>query len=155
MDLQIPTSTTLLKFFHDREAYFDKTYTHMKRATIKEGLKRSHGVKIAMRTLDRYLKRYKNSGLLKTFPQERGRKPNGTFYGVPPNRSLTIKGAVWLKRQGVFIAKWLWDHLRGIVKHPRSKGPDKYKNGSPRESAGEELPPEILKLIPTIGKSFS
>ena len=155
MFIEIATRTTIMKFFHDRQAYFDKTWTHMKRATILDGLARSHGIKISMRTLDRYLKRFNDSGLIKTFPKKRGRMENGTFYGLPPNRSVTIRGAVWMKRQGVFIVKWLWDHLRGIVKHPSSKGPDSYKNGIPNGGAVEDLPGEIQKLIPLIGESFS
>lgn len=105
----------------DIQIYRIKTFSFPSRRYIQEQLLKKLGIKRSIRTISRELKKLQDNGYVARFPKEMGRRENGTIYPKAPNRSLTAKCLKWLKRLGIFVAKWLWNHVLDIIKQPRAK----------------------------------
>lgn len=155
MRKQHQTTYALLRTFYQCQIHNKNSYSWMSIETIRNRLKDGYGISVSYEAVRWQLAKLKAQGLLITFPTKYRRCSNGTIYAITPNRSLTLPGLKWLRKAGLYIYTWLWNHLTGDEKLPRGKG--RYANGGPSPDKGgpDQTPEEIRKLIPSIGKSFA
>ncbi len=152
MRKEIQTTLGLLNIFYGNQTHFGKSYSWMSIRTIQGYLKKRYGIQISYRAVVWQLSKLKSQGLLFTFPAKYRRQPDGTIYAITPNRSLTLPGLKWLKRAGIFIQSWLWNHLTGDDKLPRGKGRGDGDKPPRSERPTFSITEGIRKLIHPIGK---
>lgn len=152
---KIPTKTALMLILYSMQKYNKKTYSWMSLLYISKQLYKKYDINITISAIKWQLKTLSDKGLTRYFKNNCGRRKNGTIFRRPSNRLLTIPGLVWMEKQGLKIVAWLWDHLTHRKKLPRGNGPNGLRPKPTRETKDADLPEEVLKLIPDIGKSFT
>lgn len=100
-----------------------KTYCWPSLATIQNNIAKYHGIEISIRTIKLHLQELRDFGYIKSF-QRRGKNPDGTFYNLTSNRSLTLRCMRFLKSIGVKVAHWLWKWVRSGILPDKSPSID-------------------------------
>jgi len=136
------------------QVYSKKTYSWMSRLEIQRRLLKFHNTRISLSAIDYHLDNLSKNSFMKYFRKKCGRNPDGTIYRRPSNRSITPKGMLWLKKKGILIAQWLYDHLIGKCRIPRGKGPDANNNNNHIGERTAGPPGAFNKLFKSIGRTF-
>jgi len=154
MRKQHQTTLALLSIFYQCQIHNKNTFSWMSIETVMKRLLKGWSINIGYAAVRWQIQKLGEQGLLVTFPAKYRRAPDGTIYAITPNRSVTLPGLKWLKWAGRHIFSWLWNHLTGVEKLPRGKGRTNYEPPTMNEQTPDQTPEKVLKLIPSIGKSF-
>jgi len=155
MRKQHQTTLALLRIFYQCQIYNKNTFSWMSIETVMKRLLKGYGINIGYAAVRWQIQKLVEQGLLVTFPTKYRREPDGTIYAITPNRSVTLPGAKWLRKAGIYIFSWLWKHLTREEILPRGKGRASYERPPMNEQPPDQTPEGVLKLLPEIGKSFS
>lgn len=155
MRKQHQTTLALLRTFYQCQIHNKNSYSWMSIQTLGKNLKAGYEISLSYEGVKWQLAKLKDQGLLVTFPTKYRRSADGTIYAITPNRSITLPGLKWLRKAGIYVFTWLWNHLTGTQKLPRGKGRAGGSEPPQGEPPQDQIPEGVRKLIPSIGKSFS
>gem|GEM_PF-5722773 len=80
-----------------------KSYTCLKRQTIRDRLKNYYKISISLSAIDKHLGELRKMGFIQVY-QRRGRKDDGTYYNKASNRMISKRGFWFLIRLGFKIS---------------------------------------------------
>lgn len=118
--LKISTRDAIFKILYHIQVKYNRTYSQVKRSSIKNLLWRIYKTERCLSTVDYHLGELNKHDLINVYTR-RGRNSDGTFYNKVSNRQIIGKGLNYLKMLGVNIRKYLIRWAFQGVKHKRHK----------------------------------
>jgi hypothetical protein len=120
MAITISTRDAVLKVLYHIQVKYNRTYSQVKRSTIKNLIFKIYRIDRCLSTIDYHLGTLKRDGLFNNFPQK-GQDEKGRWFNKVSNRQIIGKGFNYLKMLGLNVAKYLTDWAFKGVKHKRRK----------------------------------
>ncbi|MBA7495087.1 hypothetical protein ES702_05666 [subsurface metagenome] len=147
MKILVKTHYAVLRTLYQIQRKHRRTYSWVKRSTIRKYLKKFYGIDVCLSTVSYHLWIFNQAGIINSYTRYRHFE-DGTFENLPSNRQITGKGIILLKRLGINVASWLYNWAFHGVRPARviastaSPHDPSIKTRLPRRVAGK---PETLK----------
>ncbi len=104
------TKISILSTFLSLQEHNLKSYTCMKRQTIRDRLKKYYKISISLSAVDKHLGELRKMGFIQVY-QRRGRNADGTYFNKASNRMILKRGFWFLIRLGFKISILLFKKI--------------------------------------------
>jgi len=155
MNSHVQTTLSVMRVFLNKQVYHGASYTWMSLGYIQKQLADFHNKKLSIPGIKWQLAKIKRLKFMKFYKNNCGRRPDGTIYRRPSNRSFMVNGLRFLAACGVEVGDWLWDVVTQKIKLARAKGLGYWEKKQLADQEAPDAPNGVRKLISSIGKSFS
>lgn len=119
----LPLKLLLLMLFHDLMSHFRRTYCWPTRATMQRMIRKRNGRVYSLSWIDKCIHWLNESGYVLSYFRP-GRKDNGTLFNRPSNRQVTFKGLQFLRKNGWYVAHYLWEWAKDALGIKKKTAPD-------------------------------